>query len=235
MDFLRFDAFWEIVDEVTKAGLEDTAKLIELFREWQIVEAKEMSCVTEGRISTITKFQELIDSGAMEVPTLHNFLKEFPWVIDPRWTLIADEAYYSKILKERFPESDTVPESDRRIDFLCVGSSTDLYVVEIKRPSLKATREHLDQIEDYVIFMRSEIRKSTDPEHKYSNVIGYLICGDMVRTSDVGEKRIILEDSKIYVRLYGDLLSYVQRIHGQFLDRYKELQEARQGRQVGSE
>ena len=135
LDFLRFDAFWEIVAEVTDAALQDTGRLIELFREWQLVEAKEMARVTEGRISTITKFQQLIDQGAMEVPTLHKFLKEFPWVIDPRWTLVDDEVYYSRLLRERFPESDTIPEADRRIDFLCVGVGDVLYVVEIKRPS----------------------------------------------------------------------------------------------------
>ena len=103
LDFLRFDAFWEIADDVIQADLKDTGKLIKLFREWQIVEAKEMSRVTEGRIATIAKFQELIEKGAMEVPTLHRFLTEFPWVIDPRWTLIADEVNYSRLLRERFP------------------------------------------------------------------------------------------------------------------------------------
>ena len=235
LDFLRFDAFWEIVAEVTAAELDDVGRLIELFREWQIVEAKEMSRVTEGRIATITKFQELIEGGAMEVPTLHEFLKEFPWVIDPRWTLIADEVRYSQLLKEQFPESDTAPESDRRIDFLCVGSGTDLYVVEIKRPSLKASRKHLNQLEEYVIFMRSEIRTSTDPDHSYKDVIGYLICGDMVSTQEVEEKKKMLQDTKIYVRLYRDLLSHVQRIHGQFLKRYRELQEARKGSQMTSQ
>ncbi len=235
LDFLRFDAFWEIVAEVTEVELDNAGRLIELFREWQIIEAKEMSRVTEGRIATITKFQELIEGGAMEVPTLHEFLKEFPWVIDPRWTLIADEVHYSRLLKEQFPESDDVPESDRRIDFLCVGSGTDLYVVEIKRPSLRALREHLNQIEEYVIFMRGQVRTSTDPDHNYTNVIGYLICGDMVSTPEVKEKRIMLQDTRIFVRLYRDLLSSVQKVHSQFLERYKELQEARAGGQDTSQ
>ena len=229
LDFLRFDAFWEIVAEVTEVELDNAGRLIELFREWQIVEAKEMSRVTEGRIATITKFQELIEGGALEVPTLHEFLKEFPWVIEPRWTLIDDEVHYSQLLRNQFPESDTVPESDRRIDFLCVGSGTDLYVVEIKRPSLRASRKHLDQIEEYVIFMRGEVRTSTDPDHRYTNVIGYLICGEMVRTSEIEEKRIMLQDSRIFVRLYRELLSHVQTVHGKFLERYRELQEAREG------
>ena len=226
LDFLRFDAFWDLVEDVIKAEIDDIPKLIGLFREWQIVEAKEMSRITEGRITTITKLQALIDRDAMEVPTLHNFLKEFPWVIDPRWTLVDDEVYYSQLLKERFSESDTIPESNRRIDFLCVGSARDLYVVEIKRPSLKASRKDLDQIENYVIFIRGEVAKSTSPQHGYTDVIGYLICGDMVNTTEVQGKSDILRESKIYVRLYRDLLSQVREVHKDFLGRYERLQQA---------
>ncbi|MCZ6775078.1 MAG: ATP-binding protein, partial [Ignavibacteria bacterium] len=73
LDFLEFDAFWEIVEDLTETEFEDTEKLLDLFREWQIVEAKEMARVTEGRIMTIEKLQNLIEKNALEVPTLHNF------------------------------------------------------------------------------------------------------------------------------------------------------------------
>ena len=97
LDFMEFDAFVEIASDLADADLHDTGTILNLFREWQIVEAKEMSRVSEGRIATIQKLQDLIDQDALEVPTLHNFLKEFPWVIDPRWSLVDDEVTYSKI------------------------------------------------------------------------------------------------------------------------------------------
>ena len=49
---------------------------------------------------------------------------------------------------------------NKRIDFLCVGEGTNLVVVEIKRPQLKASVKDLDQIEEYVNFTRDQI--STD-------------------------------------------------------------------------
>ena len=134
LDFLEFDAFWEIAQDLTETEFEDTEKLLNLFKEWEIVEAKEMARVTRGRITTIEKLQKLIENNALEVPTLHNFLKEFPWVIDPRWTLVDDEVRYSDLLRGKFPEASDAPESDRRIDFLCVREGTNLVVVEIKRP-----------------------------------------------------------------------------------------------------
>src|SRR5207253_1061922 len=77
LDFLEFDAFHELANELSQTKVDDVSKIVELFREWEVVEAKEMMRVTEGRIRTIEKLQKLIDKNALEVPTLHNFLKEF--------------------------------------------------------------------------------------------------------------------------------------------------------------
>lgn len=227
LDFLEFDAFWEIAEDLTQTEFEDTEKLFDFFREWQIFEAKEMARVTGGRIKTIEKLQNLIENNALEVPTLHNFLKEFPWVIDPRWTLVDDEVTYSQLLRDKFPEGNNLKEN-KRIDFLCVRDGKNLAVVEIKRPEAKVSRKELDQIEDYVIFMRDYIERSSDPDYKLEEVTGYLLCGDLVDTPHVRQKRKNLERSQIYIRLYIDLLDMVKRVHDEFLKRYNELRDAKQ-------
>ena len=225
LDFLEFDAFWEITQDLTNSDVEDVGKLFSLFQEWEIVEAKEMSRVTEGRIATIKKLQGLIDRNALEVPTLHNFLKEFPWVIDPRWTLVDDEVRYSDLLRHNFAEPQDKPESDRRIDFLCVHEGTNLVVVEIKRPQQKASVKELGQIEDYVGFMREHVSRTTDPELAYHDVVGYLLCGDVVDTGPVRQKRANLEKAGIFVRRYAELLATVERVHRVFIERYGELKQ----------
>ena len=228
LNFLEYDVFWEIAADFMDAEVEDPTRLISLFHEWEIVEAKEMARITEGRIKTIEKLQELIDKNAMEVPTLHNFLKEFPWIIDPRWTLVDDEVYYSQLLKEKFPESSEVPEKNRRIDFLCVGEGDNLVVVEIKRPESRASKNELDQIEEYVSFMRDYIQTPTDPSYSYKKVTGILLCGDLVNTYQARGKRDNLENSQIYVKRYMDLLNMVKRMHSEFLERYNRLRETKQ-------
>ena len=226
LDWLEFDTFQEIAEDLADTNVQDIKQLLTLFREWEIVEAKEMAKVSNGRVSTIQKLQESIDQNALEVPELHSFLREFPWTIDPRWTLIDDEVTYSQLLREKFPDADLEAEN-RRIDFLCVGEAEHLVVVEIKRPHLKASTKELEQIEEYVSFMRDYIQKSTDPSLRYKNVTGYLLCGDMVDTYQVREKRKNLENAAIYVKLYKDLLRIVKSTHKQFLDRYDALQEAK--------
>ena len=191
-----------------------------------------MAKVTEGRITTIEELDKLIKTNALEVPTLHNFLKEFPWVIDPRWTLVADEAKYSDLLRDTFSESDTLPEIDRRIDFLCVNEGTHLIVVEIKRPQSKVSMEALEQIEDYVNFVRNEIDKTTGPDRQYETATGYLLCGDLVDDYRVRGRCKNLEKAQIYIKRYGDLLKMVKDLHTEILDRYNDLREAKQRNEI---
>jgi hypothetical protein len=227
LDFMEFDAFQGLAQELAAVELKDTGTLLNLFREWEIVEAKEMMRVTKGRITTIEKLQELIETNALEVPTLHNFLKEFPWVLDPRWTLVADEKTYTDLLRKEFPQDANETEDDRRIDFLCVKESNDLIVVEIKRPKSKVGTKALAQIEEYVAFMRDYAGKTTDPEVSHRKVVGYLLCGDLVNTYQVRQRTDNLKNNDIFVRKYTDLLAMVKSIHKEFLARYDRLRSAR--------
>lgn len=230
LDFMQFNAFTELAREVSEAEIKDVGRLLDLFREWEVVEAKEMMRVTEGRIKTIEKLEELIRTNALEVPTLHKFLKEFPWVLDPRWTLVADEQSFSKLLREEFPEEADALEDNRRIDFLCVRESTSLIVVEIKRPKSRASMKELLQIERYVSFMRNHVKKTTDPAFKFREVVGFLLCGNLVDTWEVNGKRENLDAAGIYVRKYDDLLRLVEANHKEFLARYADLRKAKQQR-----
>ena len=229
IDFLEFNTFWEITQDLVESKISEPGEVLKLFQEWEIVEAKEMSRVTEGRIATIEKLEQLITEDTLEVPTLHQFLREFPWIIDPKWNLVADEVPYSKLLREKYPDSKK-PESDRRIDFLCVRENTTLVIVEIKRPWKKVSMEDLDQLRDYVVYARGEIAKSTDRDTGFDRVIGYLLCGGVVDTPEVRENRIILERSDIYIRLYSDLLQMVKKMHRDFIGRYEELKARGQNR-----
>ena len=231
LDFLEFDKFRDISQDLAQSELSDVARILDLFREWEVIEAMEMSRVTEGRVVAIEKLQELIDTNALEVPDLHQFLKEFPWALDPRWTLVGDEVSYSDLLRQEFPESDTGIEVNRRIDFLCIREAETLVVVEIKRPASRVSSKDLRQIGDYVHFMRNCIEQSTDSDVSYKRVIGYLFCGDVVNEGIVRQEVKGLERDEIYVRKYVDLLEMVRRLHAQFIKKYDELKKLRASKQ----
>ena len=224
IDFWKFDSFRDMAKDIKDAEIERPEKILDLFRQWEVLEAKEMMKVTEGRIYTIEKLQELIDKNCLEKPTLHNFLKAFPWVLDPRWTLVDDERSYSSLLRKHFPEHEDEPQKNKRIDFLCVSERNHLVVVEIKRPRSKASKDELEQIEEYVYFMRDRISRGS----QYEEVTGYLLCGELVDTYHVREKKKSLAKDGIHIRLYLDLLKSVKDLHNEFLDRYDKLNEAKE-------
>ena len=85
----------------------------------------------------------------------------------------------------------------------------------------------LNQIEVQLNFTYERISKSTDPERRFESVTGYLLCGDLVETYNARGKRRNLANSGIYVRLYSDLLATAQRVHKEFINRYKVLEEAK--------
>lgn len=230
VDFVEFDSFLAIARDLVDSDLSDIGRLVELFREWEVVEALEMARVTEGRISTIGLLDRMIEENALETPRLHKFLKKFPWVIDPKWTLVADEVSYTKLLRDQFPDNAEI-DRNRRIDFLCVHEGTNLVVVEIKRPASKVSNKELEQIEEYVNFVRSRTEETTDPDTRYEDVVGYLLCGGVADTWNARQKVKNLRSARIYVRKYGELLDMVKELHSDFLKRYEDLRVERGGEQ----
>ena len=227
LNFWRHDTFLDMAEDIKRTGIDNPEKILNLFREWEILEAKEMMKVTEGRITTIEKLDQMIETNALEKPDLHNFLKQFPWVIDPHWTLVDDEVTYTQLLNNKYPEDADVPEANKRIDFLCVNEGTNLSVVEIKRPQSRVSLKELNQIKSYIVFMRHYVQETNAPEFANRQVKGYLLCGSMVDTVESRGEKDILEKSDIYIVRYSELLRKVKQLHKAFLDRYNQLQAAK--------
>ena len=183
-----------------------------------------MTRVLEGRLATIKKFKEFVDTNAKEVPTIHNFFKQFPWILDPRWTDLQDEVHYSVLLKSKYPESE-LDESDRRIDFLCLGFNDTIHIVELKRPAHHVGKKDLEQIQDYIVFIKSKF--GTDPHYSYRNATGYLICGEIQRSEEIRTRIEMHEKNAIYVRTYSELVSKTEALHRSFIDKYEELEKVR--------
>jgi len=97
---------------------EEIPMLLKIMEEWKAVESRQYCDLAVARIEVIQRFEEYIKSDTREVPTLHNFLKQFSWLLDPRILEFKDEVHYSSLLKETYPEED-LETKDRRIDFLC--------------------------------------------------------------------------------------------------------------------
>lgn len=195
-------------------------KLIELLKEWKIIESRELYKLALGRIQTIDKFERYIKEHVNEVPTMHNFLKQFSWLLDPRIIEFRDEVYFSQLLKENFDDS-TELEQNRRIDFLCTGLGNNFFVIELKKPEFKIREKDILQARDYRIFIQQHFGNTP---HSYSTVISYVVTG----LSNNDPKILSTLDAfgsngTIYLKTYHELLANAKNYHKEFIDRYNQI------------
>lgn len=217
-DSFQFEAFKELANDIDAADIQQTDRVIELFKEWRIIEAREMYKIAKVRIETIQKFEEHVNSNAKEVPVLHNFLKEFSWILDPRIMNFEDEKTFSKLLKEHFPE-DKLSVEERRIDFLCLNFTDTYFIIELKRPHAVISEKELDQCLRYRAFLIRHL------ENKFGkNVTCYLIGGRIANSDMALEKAATYaETHRVYFKPYRSLLEQAKKYHQEFIDRYEKL------------
>lgn len=218
-DSFQFESFKELASDLDKVKEVRTDKLIELFKEWELIEAREFYKLSTVRIETIKKFEVYIKENAREVPIMHNFLKQFPWLLDPRIMSFKDEVTYSSLLKSKFKENKT-PIEDRRIDFLCVDFSESLFIIELKRPRSSIGKKELLQAVDYVAFIKNKIG------NEFSKSVCCYIVGEKFTNTDAVKtiSNSLKNDRVVYLKSYTELLNNAKKYHQEFIDKYEKIQ-----------
>lgn len=224
------DSFEQQVFQEMVAALPENpqdATLIEVFEEWGFIEAKVILRVVKGRMSTIEQFTKFVKEDAREKPTIHDFFKQWPWLLDPTWTQWNDEAHFSQLLRQNFPDEE-LDEPNRRIDFVCIGAGDTVHVVELKRPAYKISASDLEQLLSYVAFVRH--RLGNVPERGYRDAAGYIIGGEISDDYLTQEKIRVIRLSRMYVKRYDDLIVVAQQLHEDFGRKLEEFEEKRRER-----
>lgn len=222
-DSFEFESFKELAAEIAEIPQIEKDNLISLLKDWELIEAKEFYKLSLVRVNTIKSFEKYIHKNAKEVPTLHNFLKTFPWLLDPRIMEFRDEVTYSKLLKEKYPESEVTPKKNRRIDFLCTSLANNRFIIELKRPNHRIKEKDVKQARDYRSFIQSH--SGNDPQSK-KQVVAYIVCGNTHTSNKILQEDIETweKEGKIYVRTYSELLEQAKKYHLEFIDRYEALE-----------
>lgn len=220
-DSFQFESFKEIVKEFNSIKDISSEKIIGLFKEWELIEAREMYKLSLGRIETIKTFEKLISENAKEVTQIHPFFEKFPWILDPRINMFRHEVQYAKLLKEKYPEEE-LDEKNRRIDFLCTSVSNHRFILEIKRPQHVITLKDIEQAKDYRSYMEDHLETNTSsPDRVIAYVVGGKINNDDRKTRD--EVDSMQKIDKVYVKTFNQLLTDAINYHKEFIDRYEKL------------
>tara|TARA_R110000823_G_scaffold58763_2_gene141621 strand:+ start:22676 stop:24559 length:1884 start_codon:yes stop_codon:yes gene_type:complete len=220
-DSFQFESFKEIVKEFKMTEDISSEKILSLFKEWEIIEAREMYKLSMGRIETIKTFELLIMDNAKEVTQIHPFFEKFPWVLDPRINMFRHEVQYAQLLKEKYPEKE-LDEKNRRIDFLCTSVSNHRFILEIKRPKHVISLKDITQAKDYRSYMEDHLETgSSSPDRVIAYVVGGKINNDDRKTRD--EIDSMQKTDKVYVKTFNQLLTDAMNYHKEFIDRYEQL------------
>lgn len=201
---------------------EDIPTLLKLMDDWKSIEAKQYRDLALTRIEVIKQFEDYINTNTKEVPTLHNFLKKFSWLLDPRILEFKDEVTYTNLLKENFPD-ETLGESNKRIDFLCSNALGEiLYVIEIKRSLFEVNEAALEQANKYKVFLEANYASQSG----FSKVVCYVIGGTRSKDPYFKSKELTyIRSGEVFVKTYRELLEQSKEYHKEFIETYNEYSE----------
>ncbi|WP_126973880.1 ATP-binding protein [Gynurincola endophyticus] len=216
----KFDnsTFKEYADKISGISSEDQLpELLHLIEDWKAIESKQFRDISVSRVEVIKQFEEYLDNDTKEVPTLHNFLKKFSWLLDPRILEFKDEVRYSQLLKETYPD-ELLEEKDRRIDFLCSNALGEiLYVIEIKRSSYEVDLKAIDQAFAYKSFLVEKYASQTG----FSKVVCFVVGGSKSGETVFKNREINYYNAgDVFVKTYVELLEQSKEYHKEFIDAY---------------
>lgn len=62
-----------------------------LVHQFGLIDARRLYSIIRARLETISRLKEALESGAKEVPDIHNVIARDTWLLDPRWDLLDHE------------------------------------------------------------------------------------------------------------------------------------------------
>ena len=212
-------SFLDAIRSLNAASTEDIAHFQKVLSEWDIIEAVNTAHLVKGRVEIIQKFAQMIKDRVPEKPDMQDYLRDHPWLIDPKWTMLVHEKSLDKMICDKFNIS--VPKSKegaRRLDFFCLGDHQTAYVVDAKRPNLLVGRKEFDQVRDYVLFLREKLQQGSTKNEYNRTIVNGLLIADRIRPSDLGHARIGQDAGIFDIRTWGNLLGTAESMHKEFLE-----------------
>lgn len=148
--------FHDVIEDLRKASYDPNqlAAMLQQMNEWKVLESRAILEVIKGRLDILDKFEQMLCNDAPETASartpdnMHDLLAGYPWLLNPEWQVLAEEKSITKQLRE-WGRADLVDKYQGRYDFLALGDSGLLAVIEIKRPNYAAELEELQRLQQY--------------------------------------------------------------------------------------
>lgn len=177
--------FIDMIKEINDTKKHNLVYLLNLLKEWDIIEAISLAQIVRGRLQIIDEFERMIlDEKAYttEWPQLHSYLENHPWLVNPQWEKAISHKSLLETFKKEFKSKIPKKEPNRlkQLDFLFLGLSDLHYIIiEIKRPSEKADVDDFAQLNKYMVLLNSYFDKHVSDRDK-PKIDGLLVAGELL-------------------------------------------------------
>ena len=226
--YLKDKAMRELIERVKLEPEDFQTKFWPLVREFSLIDARRNLSIIEARLVAIESLDVAIKAGATEVPKIHNIIKTFPWLLDPRWGLMAEEVFIDKLGVKYTPEIDE--ETRDRLDFVFALQPSahlkvdvdELLVVEIKRGKKsngsvhRVTSHEVYKLHRYVLRVQDHLRgiKTTPPRISSLMIANEYAKDAKIIKTDL-EKRT---DVSFKFQTWSDVVENTRRLHTSWLE-----------------
>lgn len=211
-------SFQKLLKEIEDSDISNTERLVELFDQYEVLDAMNSLRIVRGRFYAIQKFEELIEESQSDIDDLHGFVSDNPWLIDPRWDYLDEEVKIREEIRKNFSDAD----ADSRVGFISLGGADTVRLVDIRETEHILGKDELDEFKDYVDYLRS-IRDMSPINGR--DVEGYIIAAGARNQRRVSQevRRMKMDDMRI--RTYDDIKDIARRSHKAFLDVFERKAE----------
>jgi RecB family endonuclease NucS len=209
-------SFFALLKALDATNQHERDAVLQLVKELDVLETVKTAEVVRARVGIIRKFQQMIAANVPEKPDMQDFLFKHPWLIDIEWQVVEHEKRLEKVLVEHFKlDADAAEESDRRVDFFCIGTRGRYLVVEVKRPGQPIGKREVEQILDYVRYLRQQA-PTTGQERAPAYYEGVLV-GHHLTEEGLGWAQLAAPNG-VSVRPWNELFDVAERIHRVYLE-----------------
>ena len=208
-----------MIDEISSLSPDAQDQMYKILQEFKVLESVSLAQLVRSRIRIIEKLKQMINEQVREKPDMQDYLKEYPWLINPAYTGLSHEQRLDTILQNNFHVKTTARGKNRRPDFFCIADSGTAWVVEIKRPGNKVDSTDIHQLTDYVDFLRDKHAGETDIEGR--RMFYGLLIGSEFSSESKGSRDRAFKDG-IQTKTWESLLRVAKQSHKEFFDAMKK-------------
>ena len=208
LQYFESNILKELVDRILQASSKDIEKLADLVSEWGVRDVSGVAELIKHRIDIIKKLKELVNDDAIE-GKIHKLFSKNLWLINDEYRLWSSNRTIKNILDKKLKQQFKGKEN-LRPDLVCLENSSNVVIIEFKRPTVKITTRDFAQVLEYKGILQSEIPQTS------SNIVTFVIG----KTYDETVRAVKSEQEKSgnFLMSYFDILIKAEKKFSEILD-----------------